>query len=132
MSIHQGRIAESIFRAESLKRNLKIFAPVCDDHGCDFIIYNGVEYFRIQVKSTRKPDVRKSNVPTYKFSICRGANARSYDGNEFDYVACYIMDLDIWYIIPIASVLNKTTIRINPKSKNCKYFQYRDNFRVLS
>ena len=130
MSSYQGKIAENIFANECIKRNYEILNPVIDRHGYDFVIRSD-KYLRIQVKSTSKPDKRNPNKLTYKIQCRKGATSRAYEPDDFDYLAAYIIPLDMWYILPM-SCLNKTTIRINPDSDKCKFKQYKEAWDLIS
>ena len=128
MSISQGRLAESVFQVESLRRQFMIYKPVCDIKGIDFIIQSKVKAFlRVQVKSSLNP--YKNN--RYKICVRHGHDSRAYTKDHFDYMACYLMYHNLWYIIPIKE-LNKTTIGINIDSPKCKYHQYKERWDLLT
>jgi hypothetical protein len=84
------------------------------------------------VKSTAKADMRYPNKPSYKINVRRGADCRAYEKDEFDYYAIYLIDIDIWFIIPFCEVQSKTTIRINVSSPNCSLRKYMGAFDLLS
>jgi len=130
MSTEQGSYAELTFATLCLKHNIEIASPVVDVHGYDFIINVNEQWLKIQVKSTSKPDIRYPNKPSYKIHVRKGATSMAYKENDFHFCAVYIIPLDLFYIIPICE-LNKTTIRINPDSNKCKFYKYKDNFKLL-
>ena len=129
MSSHtaQGIYAESIFIVECLKRNLKLSQPIADLYGYDFIIETSNGFKKVQVKSSKKP-CRKNS---YNMSVNRGFNARPYDDGDFDYVACYLIQHDLWYIIPFHLVKGKRSIRLFPSATRSRYNGYQSNFDCL-
>lgn len=131
MSTQQGSFAELVFAAKCIKNKIEIAKPVVDVHGYDFLINVNDNWLKIQVKSTSKPDRRYKNKPSYKIHVRKGASSIAYNKNDFHFCAAYIIPLDIFYIIPI-SELNRTTIRLNPNSDNCKFSKYKDNFLLLT
>jgi hypothetical protein len=122
-NIRIGRIAEIKFSLKCLEKGFKVFEPLVDDFGVDFIIRQNNITKTIQVKSTKEPD--KSNPNTYKISIKRGAKNVSYDKKSFDYLAVYLFDRDLFYLIPL-EVASASCIRISPDSTRCKYRAYKD------
>lgn len=131
MSITQGILAESIFITECIKRDIEIYRPVVDKHGCDFIIFSNNQFIKVQVKSCSYADMRYPKKPTYKINVRKGKNARdSYSKGDFDILACYIIPLDLWYLIPFKDI-TATTIRLNPNNKSGKYWLYKDNFNLI-
>lgn len=132
MSTEQGLLAEKIFEVECLKRGFRIYAPICDNHGIDYSIkLTKNKSVSVQVKSTFSPDLRYPNKPSYKIAVRKGYDSRKYKSKDFDFMAAYIFEIDTWYIIPI-SELQKTTIRLNPRSDKCKFYKYINAFHLLS
>lgn len=129
MATLQGHLCEQVFSVECIKRNIPIYKPIADLYGVDFIIGSN-KLIRIQVKSTLKKDPRyKGSGSSYKICVRHGAKSRAYE-NQFDFVAVYLMPVNIFYIIPI-SMLNKTTIRINPDSSRCKYYNFKERWDLI-
>ncbi|MGC1786258.1 MAG: hypothetical protein WA718_05930 [Terriglobales bacterium] len=53
----------------------------------------------------------------------RGGNG-PYAGDPFDYVAAYVFQEDLWYIIPAELVVGQGSIALYPKLKGAKYGPY--------
>jgi len=130
LSSTQGLFAESIFITECISKNIEICQPINDVFGYDFVVVRGSESIKVQVKSCSVADNRYKTSTTYKIQCRRGAKCKAYEAGSFDYLAAYIIPLDIWYIIGI-SELNKTTIRVNPDSLGCKFNKYKSDFKAL-
>jgi len=123
-----GLIAEKKFALRCLELSVPVLTPLIDQNGFDYVIQRGVNYEKIQVKSTLKMDIKRPN--TYRFSVKRGCAGVKYTKNDYDYLACYIFELDLFYIIPFdyISVLN---IRISPFSDRCKYSRYKEAWNLI-
>ena len=127
IAVSQGRLGESLFLIECIKRDIPIYQTIVDDRGVDFVV-GDKQLFKIQVKTT---SITKSKRPgTYQINCRKGFNSRAYT-NEFDYLVAVILPLDLTYIIPI-SLLNKTTIGINPHNPNCKFNRYKEAWELLT
>lgn len=127
MSNKIGAIAEQIFIAESLKKDIFPSTPIVDCQGYDFLIEIGDSFAKVQVKSVAKKDPSRNS---YKCNVKRGFDGRSYDKGDYDFLAVYIFSMDIFYIIPFDSV-SATTIRMNPDSNKCKYKKFLNAWHLL-
>lgn len=127
-NVAQGIFAESIFITKCLSRNIAINSPVADIHGYDFLLDMPSGFKKIQVKSVCRPCIKKHS---YSVSICRGFDKRSYTKGDYDYVAAYLIQDDIWYIIPFDEIGERITIRIFPKSDKSKWNGYKEAFHLL-
>lgn len=127
IAVSQGCLAEGLFTVECIKRKIPIYNNIVDDNGVDFVVGDS-KLFKIQVKST---SVEKSKRPgTYQINCRKGFDCTAYT-DEFDYLIAVILPLDLYYCIPI-SMINKTTIGINPNNPNCKFNNYKNRFDLLT
>ncbi len=60
----------------------------------------------------------------------RGSGA-PYEGDPFDYVAAYVSQEDLWYIIPAELVVGQGSIALYPKLKGAKYGPYKEAWYLL-
>jgi len=118
----KGIIAEKKFALRCLELEVPVLTPLIDQNGFDYVIKKGDFYAKIQVKSTSNRD--KRHPETYRFNVKRGGVGVKYSKGDFDYLVCYIFELDIFYIIPF-DCFNAMTIRVNPSKKNCKYDKFK-------
>jgi hypothetical protein len=76
----------------------------------------------------------RSNQPgqqgAYVISI-RGCK-RAYPIGAFDFLAAYLIPLDLWYIVPEERVQGKITILLYPNSKRSKFQPYRESWELLT
>ena len=54
-----------------------------------------------------------------------------YEGDPFDYLAAYIFQEDVWYIIPAELVVGQGSIALYPKLKGAKYGPYKEAWHLL-
>jgi len=58
----------------------------------------------------------------YAINIRNGRGA--YPPRAFDFIAAYLIPLDVWYILPAETVQGKAAVLLNPESKRSKYKSY--------
>ncbi len=90
----------------------------------DFVVEYEGHFSWVQVKSTMFLD-RGGYVVTV-----RGWRGK-YTGDPFDFVAAYLIPLDLWYILPVESFKMQGTVGIYPQLKKSKYGQYREAWHLL-
>jgi hypothetical protein len=81
-------------------------------------------FVRVQVKSTMFMD-RGGYSCTVRG--CRGP----YEGDPFDFVAAYLIPLDLWYIIPAEKCQGQGSIALYPRLKKSKYGVYKGAWHLL-
>lgn len=127
MSTKVGAIAEQHFQLECLKRNIPVFVPILDDFGIDFIVKTSIGFKTIQVKSTQKPFKGDG---TYKVSVIRGGDGRTYARGDFELLVVYLFHCDTFYIIP-KCITDARTIRINVNSQRCRFAPFKNRWDLL-
>jgi len=90
----------------------------------DFAVEHEGQFVRVQVKSTMFIDRGG-----YSCTV-RGSNG-PYEGDPFDYVAAYVFQEDLWYIIPAELVVGQGSIALYPKLKGAKYGPYKEAWHLL-
>lgn len=139
-----GKFGEYRFASELIKRKILPCWPSFDAPGFDMIADNGIDLFRIQVKtSTIKPKRNNRGNGTYlnrkrKHSeyIQFGAEfwlrgkKTLYTKVSIDYLALYASTMNIWYIIPI-NKLTARTIRVYPSDSHCPWIKYKEAWHLL-
>lgn len=126
MSVHQGRIAEIKFSMECVLRSIAVAEPKVDIHGWDFVIYSNSKFRRVQVKSTSSP-----RGTGYKVSSGRGSKSKTiYTKKDCDFIACFIIQRDCWFIIPIAEITG-VNFGVYPDNPSHRLTKYKDAFHLL-
>lgn len=123
-----GNIGEISFMARCMRHGLEVSMPFCSSSVYDVLVDNGNKINRCQVKSTGTT-FRGSD--SYKIIASHGAKTkRRYTKSEIDFIICYIVGLDIYYIIPIKEIKTKT-LNLYPTKINHKYNKYMNYFDLL-
>jgi len=99
---YTGSIAEQAVTLELLKRKLHVSVPIGDYLPYDLIIDNGHQLLKIQIKCAWW-DKGKHNyvVDNRRTRTNRRHIKRSvYTPIDFDFAICYLLDLEVYYIMP--------------------------------
>lgn len=68
---------------------------------------------------------------SYSCHVNTGSGAR-YVENQIDFLAAYIVPLDVWYIVPAAvAVNNRCVIILSPHLPTSKHARYREAWHLL-
>jgi len=118
-----GEQAEAAFLNKAVSLGLSVSKPWGDSERYDFAVDAGRRMLRVQVKSTQyvAPD-------RLGFVINMARRAVLYTEEDIDFVAVYIVPLNIWYVIPIKACLNRSNLLFYPESKNSRgrFEKYRE------
>jgi PD-(D/E)XK endonuclease len=120
----RGEWAEMCFMARAAAHGLCVTKPYGDSAQYDFIIEHQGHFLRVQVKSTKRK--RKDHYCCNVLTSCK-----PYKLSQIDFVAAYVIPLDIWYIIPVRAFCGRWYIHLSPDLKSSKYGQYREAWDLL-
>jgi hypothetical protein len=121
----RGEWAELRFMARAAEEGLVVTKPWGESSRYDFAVERSGRFLRVQVKSTL---CRKNN--SYPLNL-HGAQA-PYSIGDFDFVAAYVIPLDLWYIIPAeAAITGREKLYVTPGSPKTRYEQYREAWHLL-
>ncbi|MGA9967535.1 MAG: hypothetical protein WBQ10_20220, partial [Terriglobales bacterium] len=83
--------------------------------------------WRVQVKSTRYMGERR-------FSITARGCTDAYTEDEIDFLAVYIVPLDIWYVIPVKAFTPRKCLRFYPEDEGSlgRYEKYREAWWLMT
>lgn len=113
-----GNMGEAMFLATASQKGLIVSQPFGDCAPYDFIVDNGKELIKVQVKAANEVTSDRS----FSFFCKHGSNRTPYNKNDFDYMACYLVGLNMWYIIPHNEITTNSCLKILPFSmKSNKY-----------
>lgn len=98
----QGEWAELLFMARAAEQGLRVSRPWGDSAPYDVAVEHKGRFLRIQIKSTR---CRHSN-GAYKCHI--DSNGTPYREDMIDFIAAYVIPVEVWYIIPLAATCRTT------------------------
>jgi hypothetical protein len=98
--------------------------PHGDSAPYDVVVDNGRRLLRVQVKS-----VAKRHRDSYEINAGRGRFIkRAYTCAEIDFLAAWIVPDDTWFIIPVAALRCRKTLRL---SRSGHFLGYREAWTLL-
>jgi PD-(D/E)XK endonuclease len=113
-----------LFMARAAEHGLVVTKPWGDSAHYDFIVECNGCVLRIQVKSTMS-----RNRKTY---LCTLYSARRCEDDDFDFLAAYVIPLDLWYLVPAEVVVTgKQKLCLSPQYPNSIYEPYREAWHLL-
>lgn len=131
MSKHLGDLGEISFMLRAKKAGYSVLTAYSSDSKYDCVLEKGGKFFKVQVKSTSTTHYYKDNSRYYKIICSNGCdNKKKYNKSDVDYFAFFIMELDMFYIIPHCEVKSKT-VKLKPDSQNCKYSKYKEAYNLI-
>lgn len=121
-----GEQVEAAFLHKVTGLGLSVAKPWGDSERYDLIVDSGRRLWRVQVKSTRYAGERR-------FSITARGCTEAYSAEEIDFLAAYIVPLDLWYVVPVKAFAPSTCLRFYPEGKNSRgrYEKYREAWGLL-
>jgi hypothetical protein len=120
----RGEWVELRFMMRAIELGLHLNKPWGEVMPYDFVIEHEGRFVRVQVKSTMFKDRGG-----YSCTV-RGSDG-PYEGDPFEYLAAYVFQEDLWYIIPAEMVVGQGSIALYPKLKGAKYGPYKEAWHLL-
>lgn len=120
----RGEWVELKFMLRAIELGLHLNKPWGEVVPYDFTVEHRGKFLRVQVKSTMFIDRGG-----YSCTV-RGSDG-PYQGDPFDYLAAYIFQEDMWYIIPAELVVGQGSIALYPKLGRAKYGPYKEAWEWL-
>jgi hypothetical protein len=120
----RGEWAEMCFMTRAAEHGLCVTRPWGEMSRYDFAVEYKAHFVRVQVKSTMFLDRGGYTVTV------RGWRGK-YTGDPFDFVAAYLIPLDIWYILPVDSFKMQGNVGLYPKLKKSKYGRFKEAWHLL-
>lgn len=130
----QGRLSELKFSQIALSQGYMVSEPIHPHSIYDYIVDNGEQLLKIQVKSCRSIDgFRSKGKDRYRVDISHGSgnNKKPYPEGVLDYFAIHLVNEDVWYIIPQSELNNQRYVGLYAENPESMYHQYKNNFDLL-
>jgi hypothetical protein len=110
----KGDLAELAFLHKAASLGFGVAKPYGDKEYYDFILDSGERFWRVQVKSTSYTEPDRS---PYVVNAChndKGRKVKAYQAAEVDFIAVYLVPIDIWYIVPVNQLGALRSLRLYP------------------
>ncbi|HKI00110.1 MAG TPA: group I intron-associated PD-(D/E)XK endonuclease [Candidatus Sulfotelmatobacter sp.] len=120
----RGEWVELQFMARAIELGLHLAKPWGEVVPYDFFVEHKARVVRVQVKSTMFKD-------RGGYSCTVRGSAGPYEGNPFEYLAAYVFQESLWYIIPAELVVGQGSIALYPRMKRSKYDEYKEAWHFL-
>jgi hypothetical protein len=121
----RGEWVELKFMLRAIELGLHLNKPWGEVMPYDFVIEHRGRFVRVQVKSTMFKEAEEG----YSCTV-RGSDG-PYEGDPFEYLAAYVFQEDLWYIIPGELVVGQGSVGLYPKLKHAKYAPYKEKWNLL-
>lgn len=120
----RGEWAELRFMTRATELGFRCSKPWGESSPYDVATDHRGLFRRVQVKCTI---FRRRN--SYKCHL--DSNGVPYTPDEIDFIAAYVIPVDLWFILPIEATNNQPDILLTPHRKNGKYAQYEEAWNLL-
>jgi len=119
--------------AKAAELGFKLSRPWGDSATYDVVIELKGRFVRVQVKSTMcKARARKAHHQQGAYMAnMRHISVRPYVASDFDYLALYVIPLDVWYILPSTITAQRSALRVVPGDDRNRYERYREAWQLL-
>ena len=110
----KGDLVELAFLYKAASLGFGVAKPYGDKELYDFILDSGERFWRVQVRSTSyfEPDRN-----CYRVNVShrgKGYKVKTYNPEEIDFLAAYIVPVDTWYIVPVNQLASLRCLRLYP------------------
>jgi hypothetical protein len=124
-----GEWAEMAFMLRATALGFTVSKPFGDTAQYDFLVEKQRRVSRIQVKCTAALLLDAYRVQTRHRA---GRNVR-YNLGHADFIACYVIPEDAWYIIPVEAISHTTAIYLRPHrpKTRARHEIFRDAWHLL-
>lgn len=120
----RGEWAELCFMEQAMQQGLEVSKPWGESSAYDVVVEHGRHFWAVQVKST-------TFAAGEGWSCCVRDSKGPYEDDAFDFLAAYIVQLKIWYIIPADKMRGRGSVALYPGLKSAKYEPYREAWELL-
>jgi len=124
----RGELGELAFVLKAASLGFGVAKPHGENERYDFVVDSGERFWKVQVKSSHCAYRRG-------YQVGGGGNGRKpYKANEIDFLVGYVAPRDIWYVIPVSSILLSRTICFYPAgcSRGGRFECYREAWHLMA
>lgn len=125
----RGELSELAFFYKAASLGFGVAKPWGDSERYDFILDSGQRLWRVQVKSGSHHHNRRYGL----HGMCGNRGQTQYTSAEIDFLAGYLIPLDIWYIIPVDKIQNRWLLFFPYGGARCGHYeQYREAWGLMA
>lgn len=110
--------------AEILKRGLNPLWPSSQTEPFDIGVASASRVYRVQVKASSSAQISAKRK-------LRGKEV-AYTAKEIDFLAIYLAQQELFYLIPIKEIKGRKTLHFHPENPACPYAKYKEAWDQLS
>lgn len=125
----RGEWAELVFITVAQGLGFNVAKPWGDSAEYDLALEQDGRFMRVQVKSTESRT--EGSEGSYSCHL-GGFDGRLYTAKQIDYFACYVVPVDVWYIVPVKRLEGMMTVSLTPHRKGHKYERYMEAWWFLT
>jgi hypothetical protein len=129
-SAKHGELGEVAFLHKATRLGFEVSLPYGHLHRYDFLVDNGTNIWRVQVKTGSL-----MVYGLYRVAVRHGTNDgwQPYTASEIDFVAAYILPEDTCYILPVREVVGRELLNFRPKGypRRDIWDHYREAWHLL-
>ena len=125
-----GERSEAAYLEKAYNFGFGVARPWGDSERYDFILDNGLQLLRIQVKGT---DSLRAGAYETRATYTIGKRRAVYTKRDIDFFVGHVIPLDVWYIMPVEIVTPHPMLRFYPhrKAKKMRLEPYKERWRLL-
>jgi PD-(D/E)XK endonuclease len=124
----RGELSELAFFYKAASLGFGVAKPWGDSERYDFILDSGQRLWRVQVKSGGHHHNRRYGL----HGMCGNREQTQYTSAEIDFLAGYLIPLDIWYIIPVEKIQNRWLLFFPYGGARCGHYEeYREAWGLM-
>jgi hypothetical protein len=106
-----GELGEAAFLHKAAGLGFKILRPWGDSERYDFVIDAGAGFRRVQVKCTESLNACGYQIQSI---YCDRRRKGKLTLHDVDFLAAYIIPLDLWYLVPVTAFPKSASLRFYP------------------
>lgn len=124
----QGQRSEAAVLYEFVRHGLAVLEPFGDNERYDFVVEEGGDFHRVQVKTGRVQDGRVQFETRSSGTLTRTVEKEGYEG-QIDVFAVHSPDLEETYVVPIEDAPQTTMgLRITDAKKASPNINWADEY----
>ena len=127
-----GEVSQAAFLLRARGMGLAVAIPWGDSERCDFVVWaKSGRMRRVQVKGTGR--LYRRGYEVQAVSTTRDGRKKRYTAREIDVLAAYVQPVEAWYLVPIAAVGRRKSLRLYPgiASKSAEWERWLEAWEEL-